>query len=217
MAAADPPASRAAGPPAGPTHQIAAGTRQLATHTHPLAGPTRPRATTHRSPCRDARLNPTSGDVVRIDAAVLCLLNRVRGSHHLRPLRLNNDLQGVAAGQTHDMVSGDYFGDNSLSGQTPMQRILATPYPAGAVHLAAAQNIGWATGPDATPTGIVDAWMSSPPHRAIILTASYRDVGVGVTPAAPSSLAHGLSGATYTLEFGLRVFSAKPARARRRH
>ncbi|HXN54871.1 MAG TPA: CAP domain-containing protein, partial [Myxococcales bacterium] len=100
-------------------------------------------------------------------------------------------------------------------GLTPMQRILATPYPSHAKRVNSAQNIGWATGPFATPAAMVQAWMHSPPHREIILTARFRDMGVGVTPAAPSSLAGGLDGATYTLEFGERIFfAAKAARKR---
>lgn len=168
------------------------------------------------APCLETSLSPSSYNLPRIGAATLCLLNQIRVLHHLRALRLNDELQSVAAGQALDMVVGDYFADHSLSGQTPMQRILATHYPLGAVRLFAAQNIGWATGPYATPAGIVAAWMNSPPHRAIILTGSYRDVGVGVMPAAPSSLSQGLSGATYTLEFGVRIYPAKSARLRAR-
>jgi uncharacterized protein YkwD len=112
------------------------------------------------------------------------------------------------------MVLGDYFGDRSLSGLTPMQRILATRYPGHAWRLYTAQNIGWAVGPLATPTAMVAAWMHSPPHRRIMLTPSYRDIGVGVAPAAPSSLSQGLEGATYTIEFGQRIFLATAATKR---
>jgi uncharacterized protein YkwD len=138
----------------------------------------------------------------------------VRAAHHLHTLRFNHPLQSVAAGQARDMVAGDYFGDDSISGLTPMQRILATPYPSHAKRVNSAQNIGWATGPLATPAAMVQAWMESPPHREIILTPRFRDVGVGVTPAAPSSLAEGLAGATYTLEFGERIFAGRTARRR---
>jgi uncharacterized protein YkwD len=173
------------------------------------------RATTPRPArapaCADANLQPTAADLARIDAATLCLVNRVRAAHRLRPLRFSSPLQGVAAGQAWDMVRGNYFGDESLSGQTPMQRILATAYPARATRIRAAQNIGWATGPLATPAAMVQAWMQSPPHREIMLTPTFHDIGVGVTPAAPSALAQGLAGATYTLEFGQRIFSGSGA------
>jgi uncharacterized protein YkwD len=164
--------------------------------------------------CPNAELQPTATNLAQINAATLCLINRVRTAHRLRGLRLSSPLQSVAAGQARDMVLGDYFGDRSLSGRTPLQRILATRYPGRAWRLATAQNIGWATGPLATPAGMVEAWMHSPPHREIILTSSFRDVGVGVTPAAPSSLSQGLEGATYTIEFGQRIFLATAATKR---
>lgn len=162
--------------------------------------------------CPNAQLQPTRSNLAAIAAATFCLIQQVRVAHRLHPLRFNYPLQSVAAGQARDMVAGNYFGDNSISGLTPMQRILATPYPSHAKRVNSAQNIGWATGPFATPAAMVAAWMHSPPHREIILTARFRDVGVGVTPAAPSSLAQGLDGATYTLELGQRIFPAKVAK-----
>ncbi len=173
---------------------------------------TRPSATLKPEPrCANANLQPTAANLARIDAATLCLINRVRGAHRLRPLRRSSPLQSVAAGQARDMVAGDYFGDDSISGLTPLQRILATRYPARARRLSTAQNIGWATEPLATPAGIVQAWMASPPHRQIILTPGYRDIGVGAAAAAPHALSQGLAGATYTIEFGLRVFAVRTA------
>jgi len=162
--------------------------------------------------CANVDLQPTGSNLAAIDAATFCLIQQVRAAHHLPSLRFSYPLQDVAKGQARDMVLGDYFGDDSISGLTPMQRILATPYPSHAARVNSAQNIGWATGPLATPAGMVEAWMHSPPHREIILTARFRDIGVGVTPAAPSSLAEGLQGATYTLELGQRIFAAKAAK-----
>lgn len=164
------------------------------------------------APCANAQLQPTAGDLAQINAATLCLIDQVRTAYHLRPLRFSPPLQSVAVGQARDMVIGDYFGDESLSGRTPLQRILATGYPGHAWRLSTAQNIGWATGPLATPAEMVQAWMHSPPHRKIMLTPSYHDIGVGVAPAAPSSLSQGLAGATYTIEFGVRIFLATAAR-----
>jgi uncharacterized protein YkwD len=102
------------------------------------------------------------------------------------------------------MVLGDYFGDDSRSGQTPLQRIAATRYLTDAAGAATAQNIGWGIGRDATPAEMVAAWMASPAHRQIILTGAFRDIGVGIAPAAPPTLAAGRHGATYTVELGTR-------------
>src|SRR4029077_2888328 len=118
----------------------------------------------------------------------------------------NRALAQVATGQARDMVRGDYFGDQSLSGKSPLARIMASSYPvhAASIRLLTAQNIGWGTGPNATPVGIVRAWMESPPHRRIILTGAYRDAGVGFAPDVPSALGVGWLGGTYAVEFGAR-------------
>jgi uncharacterized protein YkwD len=156
--------------------------------------------------CRSVRAAPSGGNAAIVDAATVCLMNQLRSAHGLRPLRLNRALTRVATGQASDMVRGDYFSDQSLSGQSPLTRIMATQYMphAHTARLLTAQNIAWGTGPNATPAGIVQAWMKSPPHREIILTAAYRDVGVGVAPAVPPILGRGWLGATYAVEFGAR-------------
>jgi uncharacterized protein YkwD len=159
------------------------------------------------TPCPGAGDAPDGRNSAVVDSATLCLMNRIRRTYRLRPLRRNAALATIATGQARDMVRGDYFGDQSLSGQSPLARIMASRYKLAVSHvrLLTAQNIGWGTGPHSTPTGIVNAWMHSPPHRAIILTGAYRDVGVGVAPAIPSQLGSSWAAGTYAVEFGARV------------
>jgi len=45
-------------------------------------------------------------------------------------------------------------------------------------------------------------WMNSAPHRANILTARFREVGVGGMPGIPGGAR--ASGGTYTTVFGVR-------------
>ena len=157
--------------------------------------------------CPGAADVPDGHNSAVVDSATLCLMNRIRQTFRLHPLRRNAALATIATGQARDMVRGDYFGDQSLSGQTPFARIIASSYTLAPshIHLLTAQNIGWGTGPNSTPTGIVRAWMHSPPHRAIILTGAYRDVGVGVAAAIPSRLGSSWTAGTYAVEFGARV------------
>jgi uncharacterized protein YkwD len=158
------------------------------------------------APCAGADDVPDGHNSALVDSATLCLMNRIRQTFRLHPLRRNASLATIATGQARDMVRGDYFGDQSLSGQTPLARIMASSYTLAPSHvrLLTAQNIGWGTGPNSTPTGIVRAWMHSPPHRAIILTGGYRDVGVGVAAAIPSELGSSWTAGTYAVEFGAR-------------
>jgi uncharacterized protein YkwD len=155
--------------------------------------------------CRGALTLPTHSNHTLIDAAITCLVDRERTVHRLPALRANHELQGIASSLAGEMALAGYFGDDTLSGRTPWQRIASSPYAVGAHVLSAAQNIGWGTGGLATPLGVVAEWMQSPPHRQIILTGGYRDVGAGVAPVAPSSVTHEKPGATYTLELAARA------------
>jgi uncharacterized protein YkwD len=175
--------------------------------TSPLANASAPAASTKakaRPSCAYANLRPTAADTALVDGATLCLIDQVRAAYRLRPLHANRELQAVAGKQVTDMVRDDYFGDDSPSGQTPGRLIEALPYGAHASSLATAQNLGWGTRSAATPAGILTAWMRSPPHRKVILTGAFRDVGIGVSPAVPSILGHGARGATYAVEFAAR-------------
>jgi uncharacterized protein YkwD len=164
------------------------------------------RASLAPTPCAGEHAMPNGRNAVQLDNAALCLMNEIRIAHGLPELHFNAKLARIASGQANDMVRGHYFSDQSLSGQSPLSRVLASGYAVNpsAIHLLTAQNIGYGTGPNATPAGIVKAWMLSPPHRKIILTAAYHDVGVGVARSVPSGLSSRWLGGTYAVEFGTR-------------
>ncbi|HEY3865151.1 MAG TPA: CAP domain-containing protein [Solirubrobacteraceae bacterium] len=162
--------------------------------------------TTAKSPrsCAYANLRPTATDTALVDAATLCLIDQVRNAYRLRTLRYNRELQAVAGEQAKGMVRDDYFSDDSPSGQTPAALIAETSYGEHAPSLATGENLAWGTRSEAAPADIVASWMRSPPHRELILAGSFRDVGVGVSPAIPSIVGHGATGATYAVEFAAR-------------
>jgi uncharacterized protein YkwD len=154
--------------------------------------------------CKGTNLQPTRADLSSVSAATLCLIEHDRLTYRLEPLRANGSLRRIGMKQAGEMVIGEYFGDNSLSGWTPMQRIEASAYAARAHSLSAGQNIGWGSGALATPAAMVHAWMLSPPHREIMLGGGFRNIGVGIAPATPQRSTEGLPGATYVVEFASR-------------
>jgi len=156
------------------------------------------------STCSGSALHPSTSNTTAVNAATLCLVNRVRAAHRLRALRSNGDLERVASKQVHSMVRADYFADVSPSGQTPKGLAGATGYAAHATTLTIGEDIGWGTGSLASPAQMVLAWMNSPAHRAIILTGEFAEAGVDVTAAVPSVLEVSPPGATYAIEFGAR-------------
>jgi uncharacterized protein YkwD len=46
--------------------------------------------------------------------------------------------------------------------------------------------------------------MHSPGHRANILRPAFREIGIGIVPAAPLAAGAGQTAATYTADFGVR-------------
>jgi uncharacterized protein YkwD len=171
-----------------------------------LAAHFAPGARASSQTCPGANLHPTRSNWRAVDSATLCLVNEVRIAHDLDPLHANRELRKVAASQVITMVSSDYFSDDRPTGQTPLSLVAITRYPAHAAEFAVGENIAWGTGSFTTPAHIVAEWMASTPHREVMLSAEYRDAGVAVTPAIPAVLNAGHRGATYAIEFGVRLF-----------
>ena len=149
---------------------------------------------------------PSPADVALVRAAVLCLINRARAVQLEMPLTINPDLQRAAELHSAEMVGEDYFEHVSPAGSTPVTRVTSTGYiPNPLVGYVIGENLAWGTLSLAIPEAIVAAWMASPAHRANILEAEYRETGIGVAAQAPTALAEGAPGATYTQEFGVII------------
>jgi uncharacterized protein YkwD len=138
-----------------------------------------------------------------LEQATLCLLNAQRSRRGLRPLRASRKLGRSAALHAEDMERRNYFSHSSLSGDSFVDRIRQTGYLRGTRRWALAENIGWGIGSRSTPRSVVEAWMDSPGHRAIILSRSYDDVGIGLATGAPVRR-RGSRAATYVTDFGAR-------------
>jgi uncharacterized protein YkwD len=156
--------------------------------------------------CLNTGLEPTGLDLRLIRTATLCLINRERAAHGERPLRANRRLRRAAQAHSRSMADGDYFEHDGPGGSTPLMRLRAAGYISSThVGFEVGENIAWATSALATPRAIVEAWMSSPGHRANILDPSYRETGIGVSPHAPAALSQGQKGAVYTQDFGVII------------
>lgn len=153
--------------------------------------------------CPNADLTPTASNLVAIDRATICLINKQRVVRGLVALAENVRLDRAGARHSRDMVAGNFFSDDGPNGQRPAQRALAAGYARGASAYRIGQNIAVGqTGAD-SPAQIVAAWMNQPQHRVVILRPFYRETGVGVAAAAPARSFNGGPGATYTQVFGV--------------
>jgi len=113
-----------------------------------------------------------------IEQSMITLVNGYRAQHGLLPLKTNNALMRAARFHSRDMVENDYFDHTSKDGEQFFQRLSRFGYH----WLSAGEAIGEATGlvsPTAAADQAVTMWRQSPPHNKILLTGSYRAVGIG--------------------------------------
>jgi uncharacterized protein YkwD len=133
---------------------------------------------------------------------ILVALNRVRSEHGLTTLELDPGLTRAATQHTSEMLRDGYFGHDSANGTSFTTRLSA--FTTAGSRWSVAENLLWASGPlDADRA--IEVWMASPEHRANILAARWRQVGIAVIHADRAPGYYGDHGATVvTTDFGTR-------------
>ena len=110
--------------------------------------------------------------VLSYENEVIRLVNEQRAQHGLAALSANWELSRVARYKSQDMVDNRYFSHTSPTYGSPFQMMKAF----GISYRTAGENIAHG---QRTPQAVVTAWMNSSGHRANILNASYKQIGVG--------------------------------------
>ena len=151
----------------------------------PTASRPRPRKRRDAGGCPYAANFAAEVATWRLESAVVCLLNRERTSRGLPPLRANAALQRAAALHSLEMWRLKYFSHVSRRGATALQRVLRAGYLSPGQYGAVGEVLAWGDGRYGTPRASVAGLMRSPPHRHVMLTGAFRDVGVGVAPGVP--------------------------------
>jgi uncharacterized protein YkwD len=152
--------------------------------------------------CLNADSSPPRITPTQASEAVVCLMNERRLAAGVRGLTSDARLQRAAQRHSKAMDAANFFAHESAMDGSPLARIRATGYFAGAVSWGFAENIHWGKRAFASPRRTVARWMASPPHRASLLSGRYRQVGVGIAIGAPVA---GVSkAAIYTADFGYR-------------
>lgn len=141
-----------------------------------------------------------------LESSVVRELNRIRAARDLKPLRLAPALRTAARSHTEDMLDFGFFGHDSVDGTAFSDRIKRYYTNRGWHSWSVGEALIASQDRQTDATAIVAAWMSSPPHREIILTASWRDVGIGAlyAPTAPREFGNAETVAV-TADFGLRT------------
>jgi uncharacterized protein YkwD len=111
---------------------------------------------------------------------VLALENQARISAGCQPLTLSPQLTAAAEQHSQSMAASGYFSHTGSDGSTPWSRIQAAGYTGATTY---GENIAAGY---ADPQSVVQAWLSSPDHRANILDPRFTEAGVGIYQAPGS-------------------------------
>jgi uncharacterized protein YkwD len=114
-----------------------------------------------------ATLLPAASAAASAEDDAIDKLNAVRQANGLPSLRASESLHRSSTGYARRMIDDDYFGHAS--------RIAAS----GAFGRVG-ETLELHPGFRADPARTIDEWMNSPTHRAVLLSGSYRWVGMGI-------------------------------------
>jgi uncharacterized protein YkwD len=146
-----------------------------------------------------------SNTQAQLQSRLLAGLNDVRSAHGLGVLRLEQGLEEAADAHSAEMLADGYFGHGSADGQQFWQRIEHFYPQVTNGSWQVGENLLWAPG-TVTASRAISLWMSSPGHRANILSPAWTQVGIGIEAGsdAPGVFA-GRSVTIVTVDFGARA------------
>lgn len=120
---------------------------------------------------------PKSGAKLSADEqAVLDLTNKERAKQGLAPFQINDKLLQAARNHSANMARLGQL-DHTLDGKDPGNRLQEVGY----------RGFGWGENIAAGQRNAAEAlnsWMNSPGHRANILNADFKEIGIGLAPHA---------------------------------
>jgi uncharacterized protein YkwD len=103
------------------------------------------------------------------EASLLNSMNAVRQARGIAPVRVDFHLVRAARGHSADMLHRGYFAHGSVAGRAVR---------AGARGPLFGEDLAWSTG--LTAQWVIDQWLASPSHRAVLLRPGFRRVGIGI-------------------------------------
>lgn len=104
---------------------------------------------------------------------IISLANSARSENGLGELTANGLLSKAAQNKANDMLARQYFAHNTPDGETPWTFIKAVGYS----YSTAGENLAIDFN---EAENIQSAWMNSPGHRANILNANFKEIGIGI-------------------------------------
>jgi uncharacterized protein YkwD len=111
----------------------------------------------------------------RGEKAMIRGINQQRARYGLGPVTASRALNHAADYHSREMLAGNYFAHTSRNGGPFDARIRRYAHPRALGETLAMLGGGCGRG---SARRVVNMWMNSPPHRAILLSGNYRRVGL---------------------------------------
>jgi uncharacterized protein YkwD len=122
---------------------------------------------------------------------LLAAVNQTRRAHKLKPLRFSAQLTNAATAHAQSLAVAGQFTHAWPTTGLLFGSWIRSFYPSrGYRSWSAGENLLWAS-PGFTPANAVQQWLDSPIHRRVMLTPSWRELGIGVVTATAAPGAYG--------------------------
>ncbi|MCL2774652.1 MAG: SafA/ExsA family spore coat assembly protein [Oscillospiraceae bacterium] len=124
---------------------------------------------------------PEGAALATLEDEVIRLVNAERDKYGLPPLTKNWEVARVARIKAQDMIDRKYFSHNSPIYGSPfnMMENFGLKFSSAAENIAQGQK---------SAAEVMNSWMSSPGHRANILSRTVTQIGVGAAKAANGTM-----------------------------
>ncbi len=139
-----------------------------------------------------------------LERSIVVEINAVRRAHGLAPVKASAPLASAADGHSRAMASTGFFSHDSRDGTVFWKRIARSYSSRGYPYWSVGENLLFSTS-ELGGGQAVRLWLNSPPHRKVLLSALWREVGISAVRASSAPGDFGGSDVTIvTADFGVR-------------
>jgi hypothetical protein len=116
------------------------------------------------------------------ESDLVAAVNSFRAARGLARLAISDTLTFAAKWMATDMAVYDYFSHTSRDGRAPIQRMSDAGYPGPQTYTGENMAAGYTSAGE-----VLNGWINSPAHYAVLTNPNYRAIGVGRAYSAGSS------------------------------
>jgi uncharacterized protein YkwD len=157
------------------------------------------------TPAEGATRAASAVETSPLEAALIREINATRTARGLGTLARSRGLDRAAASHSLVMLATGTF-EHDVPGAPTLAQRLRRYYAGRAASWQGAENLASYGPVEPTAKKVVELWLNSPPHRAILLDRSWRDLGIAARFAdAPGGDFNGQPTWVITLDLGRRA------------